>query len=107
MIDKGANPFIVSYGGKTWADETRNLSNLPTKKSIFFTTQPFPMSSKEKTTFLTLGFIERVFLMVNFALSLVKDPLEWFSAVNGVERRPLSSSLRLALKTSKNILERL
>ena len=47
MIDKGANPFVVSYGGYTWADETRNLSNLPPQKSVFFTTRPFEGQFKD------------------------------------------------------------
>ena len=51
MIDKGANPFVVTYGGNTWADETRYLSNLPTKKSIFFTTRPLPDEFEKKNDF--------------------------------------------------------
>ena len=44
MIDKGANPFVVSFGGKTKFDiwNLGHLSNLPTQKSIFFTTRPLP-----------------------------------------------------------------
>ena len=51
IIDRGANPFVVSYGGNTWTDETRYLSNLPTKKSIFFTTRPFPDEFEENSDF--------------------------------------------------------
>ena len=51
MIDKGANPFVVDYGGETWADETRNLSNLPSQKSVYFTTRQFEGEFKGKTNF--------------------------------------------------------
>ena len=41
MIDKGANPFIVDYAGNTFFElfNLAKLSNLPTQKSIFFTTR--------------------------------------------------------------------
>ena len=39
MIENGVNPFIVSFGGHTWATETRHLSDLPSQKSIYFTTR--------------------------------------------------------------------
>ena len=40
MIDRGANPFIVDYAGRTRFKLGR-LSNLPTKKSIYFTIAEF------------------------------------------------------------------
>ena len=42
MIDKGANPFIVQYGGESHfeIDDLSNLSNLPTEKSVYFVTRP-------------------------------------------------------------------
>ena len=51
MIDRGANPFVVDYSGDTKFDifdlDQRVLLNLPTKKSIYFTTRPF----EETTSF--------------------------------------------------------
>ena len=55
MIDKGANPFVVSYEGNT-DFERRNLghlSNLPSQKSVYFTTRSFEGESKHK-----IGFLE-------------------------------------------------
>ena len=44
MIDKGANPFIVTYGGNFpyWAHNIheQNLPKLPTTKSVYFLTRP-------------------------------------------------------------------
>ena len=44
MIDKGVNTFVVDYHGTSIFErrDLSNLINLPTKKSIFFTTQTFP-----------------------------------------------------------------
>ena len=42
MIDRGANPFVVNYDGNQ-NFRIRNLdrlSNLPTQRSIYFTTRP-------------------------------------------------------------------
>ena len=46
MIDKGANPFIVDYAGNTKFESLnlQYLSNLPTEKSVYFTTRPFEVS---------------------------------------------------------------
>ena len=51
MIDKGANPFVVDGSGAAQIKRTRNLSNLPTKKSVFFTTRPFTDKFEEKSDF--------------------------------------------------------
>ena len=53
MIDKGANPFIVTYGGKTKVDvcNLQNLSNVPTQKSVYFTIRPFEGEFAGKTNF--------------------------------------------------------
>ena len=53
MIDKGANPFVVDYGGNTEFEmgNLGHLSNLPTKKSVFFTTRPFLDEFEEKSDF--------------------------------------------------------
>ena len=52
MIDRGANPFVVGYDGKTdWTDQTRNLSNLPRQKSVFFTTRSLPDEFKGQSAF--------------------------------------------------------
>ena len=51
MIDKGANPFVVDGSGAAQIKRTRNLSNLPTKKSVFFTTRPLPDEFEEKSDF--------------------------------------------------------
>ena len=60
MIDKGANPFIVDGIGKTQfkIDNLSNLSNLPTQKSIFFTTRPLPDEFKEQSVFPDPWFYE-------------------------------------------------
>ena len=53
MIDKGANPFVVDYYGNTCFEINNlgHLSNLPTKKSIFFKTLPFPVELEDKADF--------------------------------------------------------
>ena len=53
MIDEGVNPFVVDYGDDTQF-EMRNLghlSNLPSKKSVFFTTRSLEGEYKQKTGF--------------------------------------------------------
>ena len=58
MIDKGANPFVVQYTAKTHFENFKleNLSNLPTQKSIFFTTQPLEGNDESKVDFLDPWF---------------------------------------------------
>ena len=53
MIDKGVNPFVVDYGGDTLFQifNLGDLSNLPTEKSVFFTTRPLPDEFEEKSDF--------------------------------------------------------
>ena len=51
MIDKGANPFVVSYKGSTQASKTRGLSNLPTQKSVYFITRHFQGEFARKINF--------------------------------------------------------
>ena len=55
MIDKGANPFVVEYSGKTQFESLNlvHLSNLPSQKSVYFTTRPLKEEFKQK-----LGFQE-------------------------------------------------
>ena len=53
MTDKGANPFVMDYShwlhGK--GSIHGHLSNLPSKKSIFFTTRSFPDEFEAKSDF--------------------------------------------------------
>ena len=56
MIDRGANPFVVAYDGQTRADKVCNLSNLPSKKSVYFTTRLLPNEFKEQNDFLNQWF---------------------------------------------------
>ena len=60
MIEKGANPFVVACNGTDeftyWNLEKSNLSNLPTKKSIYFTIQPYIGGDKDKDVFLDPWF---------------------------------------------------
>ena len=58
MIDRGLNPFVVTYGGKTKAKKARNLSNLPSQKSVFFTTRPLPDEFKDQSIFPDPWFYE-------------------------------------------------
>ena len=60
MIDKGANPFVVSYSGKTRFEEDKlgRLSNLPSQKSVYFTTRSFEGEFKDKTDFQEPWFYE-------------------------------------------------
>ena len=53
MIDRGVNPFVVTYGGNTQFDihNLGYLSNLPSQKSVFFTTRPLPDEFKGQTEF--------------------------------------------------------
>ena len=57
MIDRGANPFIVTNGGQTWAERSQHLPNVTKmQKSIFFTTRPLPYEFKEQNEFLDPWF---------------------------------------------------
>ena len=53
MIDRGANPFVVSYDGTTEFDNDNLgcLSNLPNQRSIYFTTGPFLDGLEAKNEF--------------------------------------------------------
>ena len=53
MIDKGANPFFVAYDGKTRSEDHNlsSLSNLPSQKSIYFTTRPLSDEFKDQNGF--------------------------------------------------------
>ena len=53
MINKGASPFVVDNYGRTFFDTNNlgHLSSLPAKKSIFFTTRPFPDEFQQKNDF--------------------------------------------------------
>ena len=53
MIDRGANPFIVDYEGRTHY-KTRNLSylsDLPNQKSVYFTTRQIFDEYKQQDAF--------------------------------------------------------
>ena len=62
MIEKGANPFVVAYDGTdeftNWNLKKSNLSNLPTKKSIYFIIRPFIGDNKDKDVFLEPWFYQ-------------------------------------------------
>ena len=60
MIDRGANPFVVSYSGNTQFDihNLDYLSNLPSQKSIYFITRPLPDEFKEQNSFPDPWFYE-------------------------------------------------
>lgn len=53
MINKGANPFVVVYNGKTEFDihNLGHLSNLPSQKSVYFTARPTKGEFEGKTNF--------------------------------------------------------
>ena len=53
MVDKGANPNVVAYGGTTrFANfDLGHLSNLPSQKSIYFTTRAFEGEFKDTANF--------------------------------------------------------
>ena len=52
MNDRGANPFIVTNGGETWAERTQHLPNVTKmRKSIYFTTRPLPDEFKAQNEF--------------------------------------------------------
>ena len=66
MIDMGVNPFLVSTlddcdAFTSWNLEGSNLSNLPTKKSIYFTIRPLPDDFKDKGDFLAPWFYQTGF----------------------------------------------
>ena len=50
MIDRGVNPYVVDYSGRSQADvwSLSNLSNLPSSKSIFFSIESFECSCDDK-----------------------------------------------------------
>ena len=60
MIEQGANPFIVAGNDidefSNWNLAKLSLSNLPTKKSVFFTIRPFIGDKKDKDVFLDPWF---------------------------------------------------
>ena len=60
MIDKGANPFIVDFAGKTHFERFNlgRLSNRPSQKSVYFTTRPFEGELKYNTSFLEPWFYQ-------------------------------------------------
>ena len=60
MINRGVNPFVVSYSGKTKFDiyNLDYLSNLPNQKSVFFTTRLLPEEFKEQNSFPDPWFYE-------------------------------------------------
>ena len=49
MIDNGVNPYIVDFEGKTMFEKFNlgSLSNLPSKKSVYFTTRPLVESNPD------------------------------------------------------------
>ena len=53
MIIRGANPSIVSYDGRTSYRifSLDHLSNLPSQKSVYFSTRPFPDDFKQQNEF--------------------------------------------------------
>ena len=53
MVDRGANPFVVQSNGETQFDilNLGHLSNLPSQKSIYFTTRPLPDEFKHQNEF--------------------------------------------------------
>ena len=53
MIDRGANPFVISYAGRTRFESFNpaDLSNLPSQKSVYFTTRPLPDKFKVQNKF--------------------------------------------------------
>ena len=53
MIDRGANPFVVEYSGTTQFENFNlgHLSNLPSQKSIYFTTRPLPDEFQQQNVF--------------------------------------------------------
>ena len=60
MIDKGANPFVVGYDGDTEFNlrDLGHSSNLPSQKSVYFTTRPFEGEFKDNTSFLEPWFYQ-------------------------------------------------
>ena len=54
MTDRGANPFVVAYAGQTQFDYFKlfaYLSNLPSQKSVYFTTRPLPDEFQRQNKF--------------------------------------------------------
>ena len=53
MTNEGANPFIEDYDGGTEFEisDLGHLFNLPTKKSVYFTTQSLPVEFRNKSDF--------------------------------------------------------
>ena len=58
MIDKGLNPYVIAHYGRSKFDDYHlgYLSNLPTKKSIYFTTRSIYDEFKSQTNFLDPWF---------------------------------------------------
>ena len=62
MIEQGANPFVVAFNGTdrfTHCNLAKSsLSNLPTKKSVFFTIRQFTGEFKNNTDFFEPWFYQ-------------------------------------------------
>ena len=61
MVQEGANPFVLDYAGVTdqfefWNLAESNLSNVPDKKSVYFTIRPLVDEFKDKQDFLDPWF---------------------------------------------------
>ena len=58
MIDNGVNPYVVSYTGLSNFDRHHlgSLSNLPTQKSVYFTTRRIVSDSESISDFLDPWF---------------------------------------------------
>ena len=51
MAERGANPFIVGYDGRSEFDSLGDLSIIPNQKSVYFTTRPLPDEFIEQKAF--------------------------------------------------------
>ena len=86
MIDKGANPFVLSSHGNTQFEihNLRRLSKLQPQKSVYFTTRPFEGEFKDKTSFPEPWFYENGVFDGKFSKFLGKGAAgtvlsgEWF-----------------------------
>ena len=86
MIDKEANPFVVDFNGFTQFQllSLGHLSNLPSKKSVFFTTRSFEGGFEQKISFQEPWFYRNGVLDGKFGLLIGQGATgsvisgEWF-----------------------------
>ena len=99
MVNNGANPYVVSYNGRSQFDHyhLENLSNLPTKQSIYYTTRPVIDEFKDKAGFRDPWFYRTGIFDGKFNAVIGRGASGTVFSENGVENMLLSNLLNAKL----------